>query len=460
MRGSVQPRRFYPWKEARVLNSRNVILFTATIALLSILGSVISLSLPPDGGGRRADSYGTRRHGHRGLFELLQSLHIPVERGLAPPSAVARGDSTLVIWAPLETMVQYEPDHLTRVSEWVKNGGRVIIARDSNLKNLFELAMPTPPPRPTQLNGKEVNPIEAVGLSDVQLTQYDLVDKSVERAARMQEIKKNPVWEIPPAIARPEGTLLMKSEGSLAALFPKALTLFTPYEDIQVIEPSTERVPAGRIFHTQADGTERTFVAEYELGKGRVIVVSEPALFENYFMQNNDNPILAARLFHAQDRAVIFDEFYHGLTVRGNPFWLLTKHPFGMLFGVSMVAVAVFILRQAVHLGPALDERPPSRRTLAEYIGAMSNLFHRTGHFKFVMKEIRDGTLWHVRRKLGLSPQQEDAARIIAVLARKHPEDAERLKNALHEADEILNGNRPATGVMVLQAGRKLSECL
>lgn len=441
-----------------MLNSRNVILFSVTVAVLSILGAVINLSLPPDSGGRRADSYGTRKNGHRALFELLRTLHIPVERGLAPPSAVARGDSTLVIWAPLETMVQYEPEHLTRVGEWVKNGGRVIIARDSNLKSLFELASPSP--RPTQLNGKEVDPIEAVGLSGVKLTQYDLADKSAERTARMQQIKNNPVWEIPPPIARPDGTLLMKSEGSLAALFPKALTLFTPYEDIQIIEPSKERVPAGRLFHSQADGTERTFVAEYELGKGRVIVVSEPALFENYFMQNNDNPILAARLFHAQDRAVIFDEFYHGLTVRGNPFWLLTKHPFGMLFFVSMVAVAVFILRQAVHLGPALDERAPSRRTLAEYIAAMSNLFHRTGHFRFVMKELRDGTLWYVRRKLGLSPQQEDAARIIAVLARKHPEEAERLKAALHEADEILNGNRPATGVMVLQAGRKLSECL
>jgi hypothetical protein len=419
---------------------------------------VISLSLPPDSGGRRPDTYGTRRYGHRALFEMLQTLKIPCERGLAPPSALARDGSTMVVWAPIETMVQYEPEHLTRVGEWVKTGGRVIIARNSNLKSLLEQA--TPSPRLTQTNGKEVDPLDALGLSGVTLTQYDLQDRSAERTARMQQIKKNPIWEIPPAIERPDGMLAMKGDGSLAALFPTPLTVFTPYEDIQVVELGTDRVPVGRVFHKQADGTERTFVAEYEFGKGRVIVVSEPALFENYFMQKGDNPLLAARLFHAQNGTAIFDEFYHGLTVRGNPFWLLTKHPFGMLFLVSVLAAGVFILRQAVHLGPPLGERAPSRRTLAEYIAAMSNLFHRTRHFKFVMKEIRDGTLWHVRRKLGLSPQQEDAARIIAVLARKHPEDAERLKAALHEADEILNGNRPATGVMVLQAGRKLSECL
>lgn len=441
-----------------MLSSRNVILFTITIAVLSIVGVVINLSLPPDSEGRRPDSYGTRRYGHRALLELLRKVNVPAERGLAPPSAVARGDSVLVIWAPQKTMLDYEPEHLARVGEWVKNGGIVIYAKDSNLKTLYEQAFPTT--RTRSIAKRDVDALEELGLKGVTLTQYDLVDKSAERTKRLQQIKDNPLWDLPAPIERPEGTLTVKSEGSLTTLFPRTLTIFTPYEDIQVLDSVSELKPAGRLFHTQEDGVERTFVAEYVVGKGKVIVVSEPALFENYFMQKDDNPVLAARLFHAQNRAVIFDEFYHGLTVRGNPFWLLTKHPFGMLFFVSVLAAGIYILRQAVHLGPPLGERAPSRRTLAEYIAAMSNLFHRTGHFAFVMQEIRDGTLWFVRRKLGLSPQQEDATRIIAVLARKNPEDAARLKAALQEADEILDGTRPATGVMVLRAGRKLSECL
>jgi len=442
-----------------VLSSRNVILFTITIAVLSILGVVVNLSLPPDSEGRRADSYGTRQHGHRALLELLRKMAIPCERGLAPPSAVARGDSVLVVWAPLETMIQYEPEHLTRVGEWVKNGGIAVYSKDSNLKTLQQQALGVAV-RGRKIASKDADALEELGLKGVRLTQYDLVDKSAERTARLKQITDNPLWDMPDRIERPEGTLVLKSEGSLGALFPKQLTVFTPYEDIQIVDEVSDVKPVGRLFHTQDDGTERTFVAEYSVGKGKVIVVSEPALFENYYMQKEDNPVLAAKLFHAQNRAVIFDEFYHGLTVRGNPFWLLTKHPFGMLFFASVLAAGLYVVRQAVHLGPPLAERSPSRRTLAEYIAAMSNLFHRTGHFTFVMREFRDGTLWHVRRKLGLSPQQEDAGRIIAVLARKNPAEAARLKAALQEADEILDGTRPATGVMVLKAGRKLSECL
>ena len=92
-----------------MLTARNFVALTIVIAVVSLAWACLELAQPPDSGGLGHDSYGTRVHGQRGLFEILTGLGIPVERILGPPTAVVGREVTLVLWKPQPDLVQVEP---------------------------------------------------------------------------------------------------------------------------------------------------------------------------------------------------------------------------------------------------------------------------------------------------------------------------------------------------------------
>src|SRR5690242_11448349 len=113
-----------------VLTARNFVAIVIAIAVVSIVSACISLMQPPDSGGQGSDSYGTRFHGRRAMFEILAALGVPVERALAPPTAVIGREVTLVLWKPQADLVQLEPAYLATVAKWVESGGYVVVAPD------------------------------------------------------------------------------------------------------------------------------------------------------------------------------------------------------------------------------------------------------------------------------------------------------------------------------------------
>ena len=117
-----------------MLTARNFVALTIVIAVVSLAWACLELAQPPDSGGLGRDSYGTRVHGQRGLFEILADLGIPVERILGPPTAVVGRDVTLVLWKPQPDLVQVEPAYLHALARWVENGGRVVVAPDGDTR--------------------------------------------------------------------------------------------------------------------------------------------------------------------------------------------------------------------------------------------------------------------------------------------------------------------------------------
>ena len=125
-----------------------------------------------------------------------------------------------------------------------------------------------------------------------------------------------------------------------------------------------------------------------------------------------DNSVLAARLLAPKGRASSFDEFYHGLAVRGNPLYLLTRPGFAAVTLGILLGVGVWTWRQAVFLGPPLVDPEPSRRDIGEYIDAMGDFFRRgPGHRRFLVREVRDGVLQQLCQELKLPPDKLDVTR-------------------------------------------------
>src|SRR5262249_13194320 len=153
-----------------------------------------------------------------------------------------------------------------------------------------------------------------------------------------------------------------------------------------------------------------------------------------------DNSVLAARVMAQSDRPVIWDEFYHGLTVRGNPLFLLTRSGYALVATAILAIVLVWVWRQAIFLGPPVAPATAPRRTLAEYIDAMANFPHLgAGSLHFMLSEFRHGVLSSLRRRLGLHRGQESAEDIATALGRHDPEAARQFRDAVAAVDLILS---------------------
>jgi hypothetical protein len=157
---------------------------------------------------------------------------------------------------------------------------------------------------------------------------------------------------------------------------------------------------------------------------------------------------------------VIMDEFYHGLTIRGNALWLLTQPGYAALALAIAALVGVWIWRSATFLGPPLDDRPVSRRSIGEYLEAMSRFLLRgRGSGQFVLAEVRGGALWSMADRAGLPPDLDDVDRIAAAVARRDPDRAAKLEAAIKNADAVLKTPK-AKEQTILQALRKVNDCL
>ena len=107
-----------------MLNTRNVLAAVLIVMFLSLVGACVSLLRSPTGGGLGVDTYGTRGHGFRGLFEILEQLEIPVERTTVPPDRMLDRNMTLALIQPSPEIVSTEPAYLNAVGRWAHGGDR------------------------------------------------------------------------------------------------------------------------------------------------------------------------------------------------------------------------------------------------------------------------------------------------------------------------------------------------
>lgn len=439
-----------------MLRARNVIAAVFLIASLSIAWTVIDLARPPDSAGRGADSYGTRHYGFRAMYDLLRELGFATERSFVPPINRLNGNFTFAYVQPDARLASLEPRHLQETGEWIRRGGRVFVALGDHATErgdfwMFESA-------------ERVSVLEALGLGFVAADLFQGPDEEADAA--------------PPAEPSSPGTasirrntaarrILAEGDGEWRGLTGIVRTLQVPHHDLATIRPPGQRdehQPVATFSFLDDDGKPHILAAKYRLGEGEIVVLSDSRLLRNHLLFQEDNAVLAAHLFADLGGPVVFDGFYHGLTVRGNPAWLLTQHPYGLLAVLLLLACGVWIARVSARLGPSMPPPRVARRAVSDYVDAMAGLFDRARTFEFALRETRDGVLWTLAKELRLSHRHRHEGDIVRALERRDAPRAERLRTALVETEVLLSGTVPLRGrarkSAVVQAARKLTACL
>jgi hypothetical protein len=252
----------------------------------------------------------------------------------------------------------------------------------------------------------------------------------------------------------------VEATGSLAALASNVRTIAVPGDELAVLEPGSKS-PAGTVQLKNDDETKSLLVAVVPRGKGEIVVVSDPEILANAHIARADNSVLAAQLLAPEGQPVDFDEYYHGLAVRGNPLYLLTRPGFAAMTTAILLVIGVVAWRAAVYLGPPLPDIERSRRDIQEYIHAMGAFFSRgRGHRRFLVREVREGVLHELCEELHLPPHTINVDTIASALARRHPDRAQAIRKALSDVDRQLAQSGEYPRPNFLSSMQRLAGCL
>jgi hypothetical protein len=457
-------------KNRELLSTRNLVLAAAAVLVLSVLGMLVSMLRPQDSGGRARDSFGTRAGGYRALVETLEELGIGVSRSLAPPQAEAKDRHTLVLLNPNARLVATGPKYAQSLRSWVEAGGRVVVTPSTG-QDAWAWTPGTDADHQSQVDildalgvGEEISAGE-MSVSSSEADYTALGAGETDSTASGRDDDDSSVWDAwnarnrQPADPRDNPVTLT---GSLAPLGQQVRQLALPFEGARTLIAKSDDLTGSVTCPGEDPGSEpNLLVAVVRQGAGEIVVVADPAIFTNRLIARADNSVLAVNLLSPERQDVVFDEFYHGLAVRGNPLYLLTRPGFAAVTIGLLLLVGVLAWRAAVFLGPPLGDTQTKRRDIGEYVLAMGDFFSRgRDRRRFIVHELRDGVLRQVCRELRLPMDTLDVDTITTALARRDRSRAERLATTIREvdADLALRGDYPRSSF--LPAMQRLANCL
>jgi hypothetical protein len=438
-----------------MLSVRNAILAAALLLVLAIVTSIVGMLQTPDSGGMGRDSFGTRGTGYRGLFEVLGELGIETRRRLAPPKPDDLTAFTVALLSPDPQVVGYEPAYLQRLLPWVEQGGRLVVAPSDR---------DPPAALPGEADGQAPSLLEVLELETIGLVPVgDAPQRRRRSTPRIRtadeiagEIMDEFTGELPTLIDVP-----VDVNGFSQTMAAGIHRLSIPEASVETLAIGKSHAPDGTIEWIDEDGVTRTLVARFPRGRGEIVVVSDPLLFSNRLLARSDNSVLAVRLLSPSGEAVEFDEFYHGLGVRGSPLYLLTRASYATVTIGLLLLLGVWTWRTGVFLGPPLPDEQTSRRDISEYINAMGRFF-ATGHQgrPRLVQQVRDGVLRQISEEVGLPPDTSDVERIAAVLARHDVPRSQMLLTAASAVDDPLRTRRRWSESQTLHAMQRMTDCL
>jgi len=450
-----------------MLSARNAILTALAVFAFSMIAGTVSLMGPPDSQGAAVDSYGTRRDGYRAVFELLTTFDVPVERRIEPPSPDMPISTTLVLWMPHDDLIANEPAYLENLLPWVERGGRLVVAVQPPGRNWLTTVMQSELHEKgddiwATLKLQGVLPV-SIALSDPaneQALEAELPSQVQSAAARREEIRR--VVEESMGLHRVEfTTVAARVSGVFESLSERLQRLQFPTAQLGGLTIADSQTPRGLIECIRPNGEPWTVAASFERGQGEIVVVGEPMLLMNASLGQADNGVLAYDLLASDGRSIVFDEFYHGLSVRGNPLWLLTKSSYAVVTMAIVGLLALELWRIAILLGPPLDVPIRTRRTIIEYIEAMARFLNRArGSRRFLLSEVRGGVLHTVGHRLGLAPSKHDPDTIASKMSRRSPREADQFREVMRQLDHAVAPDSSLSESEAIRLLQRISRCL
>ena len=172
------------------------------------------------------------------------------------------------------------------------------------------------------------------------------------------------------------------------------------------------------------DGSSAGYIEH--IGAGRVIVLADPLVLCNGYLDKSDNGKLLADLIGSDAGATVtFDEYHHGLTVSdfAPQAWLTT--PWGAALVWLVLAVFFGLLLRGRRFGPVVPRPPEVARSDVEWSVAVGQLLRRSSARALTLGLLATATERVVAVRTGLPLQPRE--RFWQALWMRAPETADQL---------------------------------
>lgn len=439
---------------------------TVIIVILVLLGFVwkgVAILIPPSPKEFAAESTSGSLIGYRALYELAGWFGTPVTRSEHAPNALFEGHRRVVLLDPDYSALETELGYLAQMESWLRDGGELVVV--SNAFEGTETCSVSPDedepdtPRKGSCGGGRCGPFSGTGEFLYRLGLYDLTalppDSGDYEEENWDAWVQQTLWQL----RRPAKSYPVYATGTLDSLMDTVCAVQLPDDALHRFSGDDVMQADGALEVITDSGTTAPVVLEFKRGAGRVVLVSEPVLFNNDAIRQEDNAVLAYHLVAGQDgREVVFDEYYHGLPIRGNIAALLVMYPYSIILSGIAFAVLLWAWAISYRFGPPATFRRPMRRNILEYVDAMARLFRRGRKHAFVLKTCRDGLVQELREELHLSHAAQEQW-VLRSLERKDRARADRLRNALADADRTLAASGAISLGTLVELDERLMAC-
>lgn len=411
--------------------------------------------------------------GTRALHDFLSQSGHKVVRWGEPPSTLLSSNelkpSTFVVIGKLRT--QFTKEDARAVLHWVEQGGRLVLIDRQPDSALLPVAagwqvaserFQFPNARTRPENADEMT----AGMKPVAPTQPTLLTYGVRQvapsrfAARLHVARLDETPERPPVVVSPRGGV-GPGRGTRRET-PTPTPVDEEEEDESWIEedeteapPVPEQQPppvaVGKVTPQTSAPVEHVedgrsgagaLLVDYQYGRGRVVVLSDPYIVANGGIGRADNLILAVNIVSGSDRAgvIAFDEYHQGLgTMRNRTLSYFAGTPIlGIFAQVAFIVVAVMWSRGRRFARPLPAPRV-DRRSSLEFVASMAELQHRARAYDLAVENVYARTRRALAR-YGGAPTAASYKEIAACVAARSGKDRQEIETLLAECEDTVAG--------------------
>jgi hypothetical protein len=192
-------------------------------------------------------------------------------------------------------------------------------------------------------------------------------------------------------------------------------------------------------------------VAGIKQGNGYIYLSATTFPFTNEGLRDPENAALVLNMLRRAPAGgrIQFDEYHHGFFTPPSTGKILLSSPLGWAAAYALAAIALYLMLSGRRFGrPVPLKEELARRSSAEYVESMADLFQRGGKRDYILRHYRGAFKRRLARKDGINPQLDDSE-FVRDLARARPVNEPELLALLGR----LRAQKPSEADMVRAVG-------
>jgi hypothetical protein len=443
-----------------------VIIVTVVLVLLLLVGinaaSYVEIEEKPDTEYTPDRStYNGRATGTRALFDYLhESGHRVVRWRETPEKLLSAGQArpgTFVVTGP--TRIDFEPEEIKHILQWVESGGRLVIIDRSPDQRLLPASgrwrmtlelqnYPTPDARSSNVDemtagvplARASQPTSfTLGVDSVLASRFAAVIKVIAVDGGGQEDAESGHKND----GETEGAdyeLSERGEGALSIQEPPpTIPQAGPNASSQSsTKPSASQQSPAPVLHLS--DSRGSLLADYRYGAGRIIILSDPFIIANSGISRRDNLRLAINVVAGANDLIAFDEYHHGRAATHNQLlsYFAGTPVLAMLGQLGLIILAV-VWTSGRRFARPLPLPFVDRRSKLEFVASMAELQQRSRAYDLAIENIYARTRRVLARYSSLDSNAPRALIAERVAARSSINAAE-LEALMRECEDAMAG--------------------